>query len=262
MVLLSQTFKENIKLIKELQKKGVHTLLTWPSVVGDDCYNKKYNREIRIFSEEIRAFLEEQKIPVIGNIEDGQFSKKYFYNTFYHVLYDAKRIRTKRLIKEIERSKYSKWFNKNTTVALSNFEKLYELMRKKSEKIKKKSEIIFLSGWYDKESWGRWSHGEESSLLIFLAKEQVDKVIKLNINSRIYGANRKIFLRVEDKPVGFINLEGNKTLTLPTVSKGNNIITLQFQYFDVKSPSQTEENNSDGRQIKLGIESIKLITSD
>ena len=258
---ISDTFKENVKLIKRLQKKGVKVLVTWASVTGEDCYQKKYHQEIERFSEEVRAFLIEKNIPVVGDIYDSEFSNEYMYNTFYHILHEARLIRTKRLIEKIKLSSYLKWFNKERKIEKNKFETVSNLMKKniiESMKGIQKSKIVFFLGWYDREAWGRWSSGEHSSLLLFIPSNKKDKEIKIKIKSRIYGENKKIILSMDGKQIGKFNLEREKIIRLP-YSTNKSMIELHFDYFGVKSPSEVELNNSDNRKIKLGIESIEIV---
>lgn len=46
---LSDTFKENIKIIKRLQTKSKQIIFTWPTVANDTCYSEKFRPQIDKF---------------------------------------------------------------------------------------------------------------------------------------------------------------------------------------------------------------------
>ena len=258
---ISDTFKENVKLMKRLQKKGVKVLVTWAGVTGEDCYAGIYKKEAEKFSKEVKDFLTKKGIPLLGNIYDSEFSNAYMYNTFYHLLYQAKMVRTRRLIKRINFSPYAIWFDKDRNITSNGFEKLYLKVKKKLDSYiinyQNSSKIVFLLGWYRNEDWGRWSRGEHSSMLLFIDKEKRGKEIKIKIKSIIYGKKTKVKISVNGQKIAFLDLEGEHTITLPT-SKERTLM-LVFDYTDVKSPNEIEPKNSDTRKIKLGIESIEIV---
>ncbi len=115
---VNQIFKDNLKLIKSLEAKGIKIILTWPSVAGDDCYKSKYKKEINQLMTEIRTLLKKNNIDIIGNPYDSSFPKKYMLNTFFHLIPEARDIRTQKLINEIKKlnlSELSSIKNKKST---------------------------------------------------------------------------------------------------------------------------------------------------
>ena len=268
---ISDTFKKNIKLIKRLQEKGVNVLVTWASVTGEDCYGGVYKKEIEKFSEELRAFLTHNGIPIIGDIYDSEFSDEHMYNTFYHLLHQAKVVRTQRLIKEINLSPYALWFDRDNRITSDSFESLYLKVEKNlnsyfidnqnNENNQHKSKIMFLSGWYKAESWGRWSKGTHSSMLLFISKDKRGKEIKIKIKSRVYGKKSRVKISVNGKKIALLDLEGEHIITLPStlLSTQKNMFELGFDYINVQSPSEVEPNSRDGRKIKLGVELVTLV---
>ena len=254
--MISDGFKENIKIIKRLQKKGIKVLFTWASVTGDDCYSKKYHQEIEKFSKEVRNFLTQNGIATVGDIYDSEFSKAYMYNTFYHIQHEAKIVRTKRLIDKINRSPYREWFSKAKKIEFNSFEKLSKLVEEDIVTKIDKIRVLFLSGWYNKESWGRWSSGDSSSLLLLIPKKKIGQNLKLKIVARVYGENRETLIYIDNKLLGSFDLKGEHIITLPPTDK--NMIELKFDYSNVLSPSKLELNSSDTRKIKLGIELVDM----
>jgi len=273
---ISDTFKENVKIIKRLQKKGIKVLFTWASVTGEDCYSIKHHKEIEKFSKEVRSFLTQNGIAIVGDVYDSEFSKEYMYNTFYHLQYRAKIVRTKRLIERINASPYRVWFSKSKNIlqnfsesatlvpnkarlkpSVPSFKKLSKLVNKNIVNSINKSRVLFLSGWYNKESWGRWSMGDSSYLLLFVPTDKIGKELKLKIVARVYGENRAVPIYMDNRLLGTFDLKGEHIIKLPPIDR--NIVELKFSYSNVLSPSEIEPNSTDMRRIKLGVEELNII---
>ena len=108
---ISDTFKDNLKLIKKIEEnKKIKIIITYPSVTGNNCYEGVYKNDFKTFIKNIKSLLKENDIALIGEVEDSNFKIKYMNNTYYHLLPSGRDIRTKRLIKRIKESKYNYLF--------------------------------------------------------------------------------------------------------------------------------------------------------
>jgi hypothetical protein len=108
---ISKEFKENILLIKEIEKeKKVRFIFTYPTVVGQNCYNGKFKNDFYIMNIEIHKILDKNNIPLVGTFFDSNYEENYMDNTYYHVLPSGRALRTKKLIENINRSEYKKLF--------------------------------------------------------------------------------------------------------------------------------------------------------
>ena len=98
--------KKAVKLLdnffENMKKRGVVVILTYPVVVGDNCYNfnTKTGLNFKFFLEDLKTKFSDTIF--IGNWQDSYFEKKYLLDTPYHVNQEAQIINTKRLIKLIE----------------------------------------------------------------------------------------------------------------------------------------------------------------
>ena len=269
---ISQSFKDNIKIIKKLEKKGIKFLITWPAVVGEGCYKGDHGKYFRVFFKKIKKLLDDNNIPYIGEFEDSTFPKRYFLDTYYHILKEAKEIRTKKLIERIENSPYIDWFAQ-TQKQSTNFTNLFELIRdefliynkklkynKKVEFNKKnfKDEVILeKDDWYEMENWGIWSKGKSSKILFSV--HNTEDPLQLKINATIFKKDQnQTEIYINDKKLGVYNLNGVNKITIPNTFIKNSLIEIEFKHLNQKLPIDygvTDEN----RSLKLGLKSIMIM---
>ena len=114
---LSFTFKENIKLIQQLQKKGIHIFLTWPIVVGEGCYSQKNTLALKSFINLIKETLNDNGLLILGDPYKNRFAAEFMLNSYYHITSEARYIHTKALIEDIKQSPVYSWFNKNNNIS-------------------------------------------------------------------------------------------------------------------------------------------------
>jgi hypothetical protein len=92
---LSDQFKQNVKLMKKIEKEsGIRFVVIYPAVAGDECYSGRYSEEFRDFIERIKIFLKDSGIAMVGRVEDSNFTKEYMNDTYYHILPKARDIRS------------------------------------------------------------------------------------------------------------------------------------------------------------------------
>ncbi len=268
---ISQSFKDNIKKIKELEKKGVKFIITWPAVVGEGCYKGDHGKYFRIFFKKIKKFLDEHSINYVGEWQDSSFPKKYFLNTYYHILEEAKEIRTKKLIERIENSSYKTWFNQ-TKKPETNFTSLFNSIKKEfvfyHKRLKNNQRVEFneknfdnevvleKNNWYEMENWGIWSKGESSKIIFSVNNSK--NPLKIKIDSTIFKKDQnETEIYINNQKLGIYNLNGVTQLTIPNSFIKNSLVELEFKHLNQKLPIDygvTDEN----RSLKLGLKSIVI----
>jgi len=256
--IISDIFRENMELLKKIEEdKGIKFILTYPAVVGDNCYSGVYKEKIKNFIKNIKAILKDNNIAFIGELEDSDFDKIYMNNTYYHVIPKARDIRTKRLIDAIKKSNlYSKIYNskkfsmKLDYKELKNYKKLKTINLKEkiiiSNRIKNEK-ILFLNGWYSKEKWGVWTRGKISKFAVKISNKDISIVIK----TRLFSKDKtKIF--INNKLLGDYLLDGINTIKIPNSFLDSDTLEFEFNNKNIISPK------GDRRELKLGLESIEF----
>ncbi|MCK4493737.1 MAG: hypothetical protein KAU26_06750 [Methylococcales bacterium] len=271
---ISSTFKENIKTIKRLQKKGLKIFFTWPAVAGEDCYHSK---EFRKFFKEIKALLTKNNIPFISKPEKSNFPKKYILNTFYHITPKARDIRTQTLIQEIKESELSTWFKpkKITTsthldinskdMKIDILSSLNEIENNQYISFGRESLMnnIFLEeGWMSLDMYKLWSRGYKSSMTVKLNKKMLKKSLKMVIEARGYKKEdqSKTKILVNGRLLGNHQLKGKIEIIIPQaltiINKG--FLKIELHYINVKSPLEYGDSQ-DHRKFKLWITSLMFL---
>jgi len=115
---LSSVFKENLKLMQQLQNSGLPIILTWPVVVGKGCYSPKNRAAIKRFTDLIRKTVQAHNLVILGDPFKNKFPEKFMLNSYYHINAEARYAHTKRLIEDIKRSPIYSWF-KNKKISYS-----------------------------------------------------------------------------------------------------------------------------------------------
>lgn len=104
---ISQTFKENLEILKNVQNRTkAQFIFTYPVVAGDaSCYDfsTPQGAEFEKFLNDIKQYVKNNGFKFIGNYKDSFFDRKDTMDTWFHVMPNARDERTKRLIKNIEK---------------------------------------------------------------------------------------------------------------------------------------------------------------
>lgn len=107
---INQIFKDNLKFMQKLAKeKGLKFIFTYPSITGDDCYSASDPRNAgnMKFLADVRKLIEQSGFEFIGDYRDSYFERKFLHDTWFHLVPEARDIRTRRLIENLERSKFA-----------------------------------------------------------------------------------------------------------------------------------------------------------
>jgi hypothetical protein len=270
--ILSDIFKKNIVLVNKLQQKGINIIFTWPVVTGDDCYQEKYAAVFNAFIDEIKNYLKERNILVVGEPQDSQFKRQYLLDSYYHVIPVARDMRTKKLIEVIRKSEAITWFKKTTfpknALTISSellksniFNSLPEIKNNQLIRISKDSNYFFLEkGWYPLENWGVWSNEVESVFYVKLNNNLLQHDLKLTIENDLYKVKDKTAVYINDKQLGIYFLEGKSNVVIPQYllnNQKNGLIKIQFNHSNVKSPLEYGESE-DSRKIKFGLKTLQF----
>ncbi|WP_162166743.1 cell surface protein [Campylobacter fetus] len=105
---ISEAFKENIKLMKKIEKeKGVKFIFTYPTVIGESCYDFSGEKgaEFKKFLVELKNYVTSNGFDFIGDFNDSYLpDRKYMLDTWFHANPDGRDVRTKKLIENLDKS--------------------------------------------------------------------------------------------------------------------------------------------------------------
>jgi hypothetical protein len=103
---VSETFRENIELLKILAGRGVSVYLTWPAVVDGPqsrCYSEPLiSGQLERYANDIEMTVEHAGLQMLGNFHDNHFPAQCFLNTYYHVRWSCSSLRTGALIASLK----------------------------------------------------------------------------------------------------------------------------------------------------------------
>ena len=108
---ISDIFKENLNFMKKLEReKGIKFIFTYPAVAGDDCYDLNYPHaaDNQKFLKDVKKLIEDNGFEMIGDYKDSSFPRKFLHDTWFHLVPEARDMRTQKLIENLEKSKYAK----------------------------------------------------------------------------------------------------------------------------------------------------------
>ncbi|MCK4493736.1 MAG: hypothetical protein KAU26_06745 [Methylococcales bacterium] len=271
---ISPTFKKNIKIIKDIQKKGVRVFFIWPTVAGDNCYGNEIKNKLIAFSNKVKSYVIKNKIPFISKVEDSNFKANYILNTYYHVIPKARDIRTKRLITDIKRSKIMGWLKDTNSYSLdiksSEIQKdIYKHLEaiKEGEELKLgtknlKRNVFLKEGWFFHDKEKVWSQGRRSTIEIKLNNSLIGKALYFIIESSYHNINdhSKTRILVNGHLLGKYILNGKNKINIPhyLTKQKEGKLKIEFYYGNVKSPFELG-NGLDRREFKLWVRSLMFL---
>ncbi|PDT64989.1 hypothetical protein CO683_35130 [Bradyrhizobium ottawaense] len=173
--------REAFKLLRAAKENGVRVVITWPTVVGNDCYADETRVSQR--AEQVRDLASQAGLEVIGNPADFWMPMSLADDSFYHVTQRGRSIITRRLIGLLRDAGL-------TPVAGAPPEKLIDTMSKEIFQIELtraealeptivpldldefaaggpgSSKIDYTAGWWPPEPRGRWARTNEVALRV------------------------------------------------------------------------------------------------
>ncbi len=103
---VSETFRENVELLRTLAERGVLVYLTWPAVVDGPqsrCYSEPLiSQQLERYVSAIRAVVDDAGLQMLGDFRDNHFPVQCFLNTYYHVRWTCASLRTGVLIASLK----------------------------------------------------------------------------------------------------------------------------------------------------------------
>jgi len=121
--------------------------------------------------------------------------------------------------------------------------------------------LFFSSGWSFPEGWGIWSAGSESWIKCYLGdKLKAARQRTLRIHGRYFGTEEDTGLEINGVPLGNHNLKSLE-LELPETLFHNGHIAIKLSHNKPLRPMDTE-GGVDCRELKFGLESIEIVTTD
>lgn len=102
---ISSEFKKATEILRQIKvDKKIQIYFSWAAVAGENCYNGAKKDEIKLYIKQIVNYLFENEIMILGSPKDSEFAKELMNNTYYHVLPEARDMRTLKTIEEIKRA--------------------------------------------------------------------------------------------------------------------------------------------------------------
>ncbi|MCF6331012.1 MAG: hypothetical protein L3I99_05635 [Sulfurimonas sp.] len=258
--ILSDKFKKNMQIIKRLKANGTQIVFTWPVVAGDDCYSEKNKKKLDNFIIDIRDYLEENNISIIGDPYENKFSTKNRSDTFYHINSNAQKIKTQRLINQIKQSSLGEELNKNDHYKYLQYKKgfarnimdLWNKTYEKNEKIDFRFSKIVFYGWSNAEKDFRWSSGNKSELIFKFNPKDALGVLSLNIKTL---GKQNIKISINEIDIGAQSVNSKDTTIKfkfnPKILDEINTISFYF-------PNAHKPNAKDTRILAMALKSFMI----
>jgi len=273
---LSETFKSNLSLLKEIQTKGVNIYFTWPAVVNhrtSHCYvGAEHLRQVNYFSQLIKAQVEQAGFQFIGNFQQSLFSSKCFLNTHYHLKQECAGTRTHRLINALKLADVQPYkenaLNYKRLVGAYASRKKQPLLKKAealslpldNQKIVKRQladRLLFTEGWAAQESWGIWSNGGRSEFVFNVAPNVLTKkYLKLTIKGKYFNGAEQTKVSINGESFGAETLV-SANFYIPSDRVINNRVNVNLIHLNHASPKELGLS-ADNRNIKFGLTSLAL----
>lgn len=276
--IISDTFKDNLKLLKTVMNRGVAVYFVWPAVV--DQYKSQCYMDSDIMSKaepylaEIKSLIEQHGIVFLGDFRDSRFPSSCFLNTYYHLRWSCAQDRTKNLIETLEARQVG---SVGSALGQSDIiDKVQTAIQKKRDELLQKQygdlislgsgsvegeklseRMLLLQGWYKQAMWGLWSSGNESRIILKLDDNLLhQEFIVLRIAGRYFGESDKTRVEINGMLHGDFELL-SKEFQIRTDSVVDGRIDIRLYHSNIASPAELGLGKGN-RKIKYGLESISL----
>jgi hypothetical protein len=275
--MISNEFRRALSAARNITDRGATVYFTWPAVVDSDssvCYsNVSLLPQIEDYTEQIRTVVETAGFYFVGNLRDSRFPSRCYVDTHYHITETCAVERTQRLVKQ---------FAHNDVTPINGDTSPYKLLQMANERLDNikeinllpslnnmlpfvtkvkpmdfDSKILLLKGWHRPESWGVWSDGETSTLLLKIDPKLLEaQLLTISLSGTYYNGIEMTGVIINGEDFGQHDLT-DKIFTVPVALLNNGMLRLKLNHHHVVSPTDLDASN-DARKIKYGLTKIWL----
>ncbi|MGY3387751.1 hypothetical protein ACVWW6_000342 [Bradyrhizobium sp. USDA 3311] len=209
---------EAFQLLHAAKERGVRVIITWPTVVGDDCYADEARMADR--AEQVRDLVSQAGLELIGTPADFWMPMSLADNSFYHVTQRGRAIVTRRLISLLQEAGLKPGAGAPPASLIDTMsEEIFRIELAHAEVIEPgigpleldefadggtgSSQIDYTAGWWDSELRGRWARNNEVVLRVRPA--QPAQTIRLRLISAF--APRNIAVSINGIEAGKISID-------------------------------------------------------
>ncbi|MGY3393415.1 hypothetical protein ACVWW6_006006 [Bradyrhizobium sp. USDA 3311] len=182
--------------LRQAKARGVRVVLTWPVVVGSDCYRDQ--DWLHDISGQIRTMASAAGLEIMGDPNDFWMPPEFIKDTHYHVIDEGRAIVTRRLTERLHEAGPSV---QSAHLAQPIFNtvssEIFALELAQTRMVSPPREplaadefapagsdgrdIDFIAGWWSPESTGRWARNDEA--VIRLRPKEPTRAITLRLVS-------------------------------------------------------------------------------
>jgi len=256
-----------VRLAKLQKTRQATVIITWPAVAGTDCYDFA---ALDSFVEKARQTFGGAGIAVIGDPRSSLFSKQHLLDNYYHVDIEAGFARTRRLIEDIKQAGLLPAEENSATPPLETGSAALIATALMKEEARITQNIAMLisplakgeyvpgreefdrffqlpaSGWYDFESWGGWSRGEKSEIVL---RPQPNKTCDVKLDAHYFSQSPPSSISLDGK---FLKIDDGSPIS---IAPGDRPVTIGLQHRDVRSPRDLGLSD-DSRGLAFGLSRI------
>jgi hypothetical protein len=210
---ISPKFLQALDGLGELQKRGIRIIFTWPTVVGDRCYD--HIDKVRAFAGKITAEVVKRGMTVVGDPMDYAMPTEFIDNTYSHVITAGQTIVTERIIRNLEKIgigsgnggghvKDLRRFIDQAIFEVENNARVFDVWPSNTAASDSvltlaNDKYLFLkAGWWDAEPTGAWSYGNVAVVRINGPKTP----FRLDIMGKAFPRTRSFSVSVNGVDVG------------------------------------------------------------
>ena len=260
--------KEFAARLSKLRKDRQATIvLTWPAVAGTDCYD---SAALDSFVEKLRELFGNAGIAVIGDPRSSVVSEQHMLDNYYHVDIEAGFARTRRLIEDIKQAGLLPDDGDPASPPLENGSAalIATALTKEEARIARNNSMLISplakgayapgteefekffqlspSGWQGFESWGIWSRGDRSEIVL---RPRPNKTCDVKLDAHYFSQARPSLIFLDGK---FLKIDDGSPIS---IAPGDRPVTIGLQHLDVRSPRELGVSN-DPRGLAFGLSRI------
>jgi len=260
---LSEKFKEDIKILKRLKSKTKDLFLVWPVAVGDNCYTQQNKEKLDKFIMDIKEYLQQRNIKILGNPYENWFPIENILDTYYHIAPSAMKIRTEKFIQIVQgNNEINSVFEGETDTSYfkslqESKNNMFNLLNKTcsaKEKISFKSVKVIFQGWSHAEKSFRWSLNNDAYIHFRFDSKKIKGILNLDIHTL---GTQEIAVSINNQYVGKqIADEKNKKIKYnfnPNILNQDEINTIKFEFSNAHMP-----NDKDKRDLAMALKSFLI----